>query len=147
MNKRLDAQRQAARRERMTALAYVHGLAQQGRGSEALKWTLDSLYGRPPVGAAHPALRKLRLWQWDAMVNDVSQRRAENLVAKAMGLCDDWQGKPGWQTFGVCVDRQEHSERLTAWLWLMARRSGLVKFRPPEGYPLSVLFGKETYAG
>lgn len=124
-----------ADRERLMAYRMVWGLADAGRLRDVLPTLMFGL-------SDHPAWGKLRLWRLDSAMFGTSRKRALRWVRKARRLAGDTSTmKDGYATLAWAVESREATVRLTAWLWLLARREGLAApLTVPVGFPYATMY-------
>ena len=132
-------QRRKAASEREQALTYISDMCQNGHRDQVMRWLI-------PEMRRTPSLKKIRLWQLDAMMFGTIQYRAVNTVRKMRELIGDQSHvKDGHCSLGWALQNREATVRMTTWLWLLLDRERLIPegFKPPEGLPYKQLFEEQ----
>ena len=93
----------------------------------------------------NPALKKIHLWQLDAVMFHTSYRRAISTVRKMRETIGDTSNiTDGVASIGWALAGREESVRMSTWLYLLLLREKIVKFDLPEGFPYGLLFDNTT---
>lgn len=137
-NERIANGREAlrvAKLERDDALRNVRDLCERGRRGEVIPYLMFGLRD-------HPSWRKIRLWQLDAVMFHVSQKRALTTIRRMRRTVGDTSTvRDGYATLGWAVESREATVRMTTWLWLLLRREGLAdSLKPGRGFPYADLY-------
>ena len=116
-----------AKTERYRALQKIRTLCETGRRSLVVPFLMVNLQ-------RNPALKKIRLWQLDAIMFDVSKY----IAVKTIRQMRETFGDQGW-----ALADKDATVRMTTWLYQLLEREKLTKFDLPEGFPLAMLYSTE----
>ncbi|MBT1162147.1 hypothetical protein [Bifidobacterium sp. SO1] len=123
-----------AKRERARALQQVNDLCETGRRSLVIPFLMANMQRKPE-------LKKIRLWQLDAIIFHTSRDRALKLIRKTRETIHDQSPiKDGYATLGWATESQEKTVRMTTWLYQLLEREKLAKFTVPDGFPYTLLY-------
>ena len=88
----------------------------------------------------NPALKKIRLWQLDAIMFDVSKYIAVKTIRRMRETIGDQSTvKDGYADLGWALADKDATVRL----YQLLEREKLTKFDLPEGFPLAMLYSTE----
>ena len=92
----------------------------------------------------NPGLKKIRLWQLDAIMFDVSKYIAVKTIRRMRETIGDQSTvKDGYADLGWALADKDATIRMTTWLYQLLEREKLAKFDLPEGFPLAMLYSAE----
>ena len=120
-----------AKAERYRALQKIRTLCETGRRSLVVPFLMVNLQ-------RNPALKKIRLWQLDAIMFDVSKYIAVKTIRRMRETIGDQSTVKGW-----ALADKDATVRMTTWLYQLLEREKLAKFDLPEGFPLAMLYSAE----
>ena len=121
-----------AKTERYRALQKIRTLCETGRRSLVVNLQRN------------PALKKIRLWQLDAIMFDVSKYIAVKTIRRMRETIGDQSTvKDGYADLGWALADKDATVRMTTWLYQLLEREKLAKFDLPEGFPLAMLYSAE----
>ena len=119
-----------AKTERYRALQKIRTLCETGRRSLVVPFLMVNLQ-------RNPALKKIRLWQLDAIMFDVSKYIAVKTIRRMRETIGDQS------TVKDGLADKDATVRMTTWLYQLLEREKLTKFDLPEGFPLAMLYSTE----
>lgn len=126
-----------AKTERYRALQKIRTLCETGRRSLVVPFLMVNLQ-------RNPALKKIRLWQLDAIMFDVSKYIAVKTIRRMRETIGDQSTvKDGYADLGWALADKDTTVRMTTWLYQLLEREKLAKFDLPEGFPLAMLYSAE----
>lgn len=130
----VKASKERAQLERDRALAQVLRFVQLGQRDHVFPFLLANM-------ARTPSLRKIRLWQLDALLFNTSRRRALKLVRKTREQIGDSSTiGDGVCNLGWATESREATVRLSAWLYNLMLREKLCRMELPDDYPYGFLY-------
>lgn len=123
-----------AKRERARALQQVSDFCERGQRVLVIPFLITNMQRKPE-------LRKIRLWQLDAIVFHTSRDRALKAIRRMRETIGDRSSiKDGYVTLGWATDSQEHTVRLVTWLYQLLERERIARFAVPDGFPYGLLY-------
>lgn len=123
-----------AKRERGRALQQVSDLCETERRNLVIPFLMANMQRKPE-------LKKIRLWQLDAIIFHTSRDRALKAIRKMRETINDKSTiKDGYATLGWATESREHTVRLTTWLYQLLEREKIARFSVPDGFPYTLLY-------
>lgn len=123
-----------AKEERDRAMAQVLRLVNTGQRHRVFPFLLANMEHTP-------SLRKIRLWQLDAIMFNTSRKRALKLIRKTRQMIGDSTTisdavcNLGWATAS-----QDATIRMSTWLYNLLLREKICRMQLPDDYPYGLLY-------
>lgn len=123
-----------AKRERYRVLQKVQDLCTTGQRSLVIPFLMVNMQH-------NPALKKIRLWQLDAIMFNQSKYIALKTIRHMRETIGDQSTvKDGYADLGWALENKNATVRMTTWLYQLLEREKTTTFELPEGFPLTMLY-------